>query len=222
MLNVLAWLEIHRGKLLGGFILFLAVVGATYLWRHFSAQRALEANAALLELRPPILGVAQEAAGPDDYVKVAEAHSVPSVAARARLLAGGAYFSQGRYAEAATEFEKVLQSGVDGILAPQAAYGIAASLDAQDKLDQAIAQYQRVISEYPQSSVAAQARLSLARIHEERGQPEAALRLYDELIQTTQPGPFSDQAETLRQALLRSHPELSGTGGTPTEALQVN
>ncbi|MCC7376812.1 MAG: tetratricopeptide repeat protein [Verrucomicrobiales bacterium] len=217
LLNVLAWLEIHRNQLVAGFVGLLLVVGVVFLWRHFRSEREARANAALLELRArPDAG---EDAGPKaaDFLKVAEEHASTSAAPRARLLAAGAYFAENKYTEAQAEFERVLSSEGSGPLAAQAAFGVAASLDAQDKQDQAIAKYQEVINQFPEESVAAQARLALARIQESRQQSATALRLYDELVREREPGPFSQQAVSQREALLKKHPELAAsTNAAPT------
>ena len=81
---------------------------------------------------------------------------------RARLLAASAFFGEDRYAEARTEFAKVLSSEVSGPLAAQAAFGVAASLDALDKIDEAAAKYQEVIAQFSDDSVAGEAPKVLA------------------------------------------------------------
>jgi tetratricopeptide (TPR) repeat protein len=194
-----------------GLAVLVLAVGGIYFWRHTQAQREARGNAALLELHARRIG-SDEAARASDFLKVAEEHDSTSAAARARLLAAGAFFAEGKYSESLAEFEKVLKAEDSGTLAAQAAYGVAASLDAMNRLDEAIAKYQQVITGFPEASVAGQARLALAQIHESRGQPENALRFYDELIGVREEGsPFSQMARQRRAALLEKHPELGGT-----------
>jgi len=213
MLNALAWLEIHRKHLLMGFAALIALFAVLYLWRHMAAQRELEGNAALLSLRSRP-SQPETSAKATDYLKVAEEHAASSAGPRARLLAAAAYFAENRYAEAQTEFARVLGDEGSGVLAAQAAFGIAASLDALDKQDEAIAKYQEVISRFPDDSVALQARLGLARLHDSRKQPDTALRFYDEILREREPGAALQAATQAREELVRRHPELAGTNTT--------
>lgn len=212
MLNVLAWVEVNRSRLVAGLVAFIALVGVGYLWRHLAAEREAAANAALLSVRAKP-NQPDSAPKPAEYIAVAEKHSSSGVADRARLIAAGALFTDNKYAEAQAQFEKVLASVGSGPLAAQAEFGIAASLDALDKADAALAKYQEVISKYPDDSAAGQARFALARLQEARKQPEAALRLYDELLRDKEAGPFSQQASVQRDELIRRNPQLA-TGGT--------
>lgn len=210
MLNVVAWLELHRQKLITGFLAVVVVIGAIYLWRHFRAEAEARANAALLALRAKP-GQPESAPKASDFLKVAEEHASTSVGLRARLLGAGAFFNENRYAEAQAEFERVLSAAGSGPLAAQALYGVAVSLDAQDKADLAAAKYAEVLSAFPEDSVAGQARLSLARLEERRGKPEVALKYADELLRARDAGAFSQQARQFREELVRRNPALAGT-----------
>src|SRR5262245_18440991 len=93
LLNVVAWIELHRKYLATGFIGLVLVFAGVYLWRHFAEERELEANRALLELRQrPRPGRTESSTSPADYLRVAEKYSSTSVAPRARLLAAGGLF----------------------------------------------------------------------------------------------------------------------------------
>lgn len=217
-LNAVAWVELHRQQLVAGLVGVILLYGVVYLYRHFAEQRELAANAALLEVRvrPNQPDSTPKAA---DYLKVAEAHATSSAGPRARLLAAGTLFSDNKYSEAMAEFERVLSKPGSPLVAAQAAYGIAASLDALDKSDQAATKYQEIISQYPEDSVAGQARLALARIQEDRKQAAAALKLYDELLKDREQGAFAQQAMRSREQLLKSHPELAPPAtGVPVAA----
>lgn len=217
MLNVLAWLEIHRRQLFLGAFGCVVLIAAVFLWRHFNAEKEAKANAALLSLRarPGEEGSEPKAA---DYLKVAEQYPSSTAAPRARLLAAGAHFAEGRYGEAQAEFEKVLASEGSGPLAAQAAYGVAASLDGAGKADQALTSYQDVITRFPEESVALQARLSLAGLQQGRGQAAAALRLYDEILRDRDGGSLIQQATQDRESLLKRHPELKAGAAAGTNA----
>lgn len=211
MLNLLAWIEINRTRILGGFAAIIALFAVVYLWRHVAAEREATANAALLSLRAKP-NQPDSAPKASEFLTVAEQHaSSASVANRARLLAAGTFFGEGKYSEAQAEFEKLLASVSSGPLRSQAEYGVAACLDARDQVDEAAAKYQNVISKYADDSVSSQARLALARLEESRNRPEAALRLYDELTREKDPGAFGQQATRLREELLRKNPKLATT-----------
>lgn len=214
MLNVLAWIEIHRKQLMGGFVALLVIFGAVYLYRQLAAQRELAGNAALLSLRHRA-NQPEASAKAAEYLKVAEEHGSTSAALRARLLAAGAFFNESRYAEAQAEFVRVLDADGSGVLGAQAAYGIAACLDALDKTDEAATKYQDVISRYSDDSVAVQARLSLARLHESKKQPESALRLYDEVLRDREGSAFAQLATQAKDDLMRANPQLAATNAAP-------
>lgn len=223
MLNLLAWIEIHRKQLLGGFVALLVTFGVVYLWRHFAAEREAKANADLLSLRtrPGANGESEVVPKPSEFLKVAEEHASSPVGARARLLAAAGFFEAGQYVEAQAEFERVLAREGSGVLAAQAAFGIASSLDAQGKTDQAAAKYQEVAAQFPDDAVAVQARLALASLNESRNQPEAALRIYDEVLRDRQSGAFAQPANQRREQLLRRHPQLATTNAAATATATV-
>lgn len=219
MLNLMAWLELHRQHLVLAVLALVVVFGATLVWRHLASERERAGNAALLSLRARP-GRPEMNPKPADFLKVAQEHAASAAAPRARLLAAAAYFTENQYAEAQAEFARVLESQGTGVLAAQAAYGVAASLDAQDKVDEAIAKYQDVITRFADDAVAGQARFALGRIHESRKQPENALRMYDEVLRDREAmfGSVGQAAAQAREELLRRHPELSGTNAPVSNA----
>lgn len=210
MMQVMAWLEIHQARLIAALVLLILAVGAVLVWRNIQADRQVRANADLLQLRARP-GAPETAPTAADYLRVVEQYPSTLAGRRARLLAAGAFYEAGQYTEALAEFERAHERERSGSLAAQAAYGVAASLDALDRVEDAVARYQAVLAAFPADSVAGQARLALARIHEVQGQPESALRLYDELLRDREAGAFAQQAMQQRDILVRRHPHLAGT-----------
>lgn len=140
-------------------------------------------------------------------LQVAATHSGTHAAERARVMAAGQLFAEGKYAEAQAQFEKFAADFADSPLQPAAALGIASSLDAQGKSAEAIAAYQRVITGFSTDAVAGQARLAKARLHEIANQPAQALALYDEGLKD--PTALGRERFVLARArLLQQHPEL--------------
>lgn len=220
-IKFLAWFEVNRQRLLLALVLFIVAVAAWYFTRLARERSEAAASRQLLTLAARTADPAPPAA---DFLKLAEAAGRTQAGKHARLLAAEKLFGEGRYAEAQAEFERALAISPDGVLAPQAAYGIAASLDAQDKLAEAEAKYREITVRFPDDAAARHARLALAGLAESKEQPEQALKLYDELIREAQPGLYSMEARARREALVRGHPQLAGTNApvVPTAAAPLS
>jgi hypothetical protein len=77
-------------------------------------------------------------------------------------------------------------------------------------VDEAMQAYQEVTLRHPTSSVAGQARLAVAGLHERRGEPERALSVLRELsgrLDST----WASAARSREESLLLRHPELAAT-----------
>jgi predicted negative regulator of RcsB-dependent stress response len=218
--EVLAWLEANKKALAVGFIAAV-VIGfgvAAYRWK--TEQKELAASDALLKLKPALGG--SETAVPQDpssYLRIAEQFPGTSTADRALLLAGSAYFENGKYAEAQAQFSKFLRDCPQSPFAATAAYGVAASLEAQGKKDEALAGYQNLSVRYPGASVLDDAKLGAARVYEGKKQFDSALRIYEELAKPAAGmGSATSLANDRRQALLAAHPELAKTNAPAAAA----
>jgi tetratricopeptide (TPR) repeat protein len=213
--EVLAWLELNRKAVIWAFvgILALVVAGYVYFWSRQVAE--VRANEALLALRPrAAVDEKEKAAEAADFLRFAEQHASTDAAERALMLAAGELYREGRYAEAQAAFRKALERNRRGPLAPTAALGVAASLDAQDQVDAAFPAYQAVVADFPDTPASARARFALALLHETRNQPEQALKIYDELTTARKFGRASMEASVKREALLKQHPELARTNAS--------
>jgi hypothetical protein len=92
--------------------------------------------------------------------------------------------------------------------APDAAFGIAASLESEGKRDEALIAYQRVTTGYASSAVLNEARMAIARIEEAKNQPAEALKQYDEITRGGMMSMRAQDAMMRRSQLLKAHPEL--------------
>lgn len=209
LLELLAWLELNKQRLFYGLLAAAGVGFVAFAYNLSREHSELKASTALLELRLP-LGEADPAKAPAaaDFLRLAKDYSGTDSGARAALLAAGALFEEGKYAEARTQFERYLKDTGDGPFAPTAAYGVAVCLDALDKTNEALAAYQGVINRYPKDPVAIQAKLALARLHEAGNQLDLALKLYEELSRTDHASAWSSDAAERREYVLLRHPEL--------------
>ncbi len=207
--DLLTWLELNRNPLLIGVAIVAIAVIATMVVRQRQRDAALDANTRLLELTPPIRGIdAATPPKPADLLKLADDNAGRPAAERARFLAAGRLYAEAKYAEARTQFEAVERDAPEGLLASTSALGIAATFDAENKTNEAMTAYQRVISSFKDEPAAVHAKLAKARLHEVANQPKEALAIYDELGRN-QSSMFGMQSAMMARAqLLSAHPEL--------------
>ena len=212
--DVLAWLEVNKARVATVAVILVAIGFAIAIVRYTRDQKELKASGALLALKPSLTPQTNvPPAQPADLLKVAQEYSGTSAAERARVFAATALFTEGRYADAEKEFSQFVKDHAESPWVAEAAYGVAAAQEAQNKLSEAQAGYQNVATAYSNSAVADDAKLSLARIYDMQKKPDQALRLYNELLAPrpgAQPGEARNAAAAARkEALLREHPELS-------------
>jgi tetratricopeptide (TPR) repeat protein len=212
----LAWVELNKQNLLiaAAVLLASALACGVYVWR--KNQQETTANQALMAIRPSASSAGAPLHRAPDYLKVANQYPKTSAGAHALLLGAGDLFTQDQYQEAQNQFERFLKEYGSDPLAPKADFGVAACLDAQNKLDLALAKYQQVIAQYPISSEAGQAKLHIARLYEIKNQPKQALSLYEEMRKGNAKSAWKDEAQSRRAALLQKYPELAETNAPVT------
>jgi tetratricopeptide (TPR) repeat protein len=93
------------------------------------------------------------AAGADDELVTSAAHAGLAAVAEAN----------GKYADAASEFEKAASQDRLELNTPQYLIGAARNYERAGKKNEAVENYRRVATQFPQSTANAQARLALAR-----------------------------------------------------------
>ena len=211
-IEFLAWVEVNKKKVLTGAAVVAFVIAAYSIYRWHRNQAEAEGIAALYKVLTPASQTERPGGpGAQEFLKVATVHPGTSAGAQALLFGAEALFRENKSAEAKTQFENFLRTYPDHPLAPTAAFGIAACLDAMDKTNEVLTAYQDVISRYAGSVVASQAKFGLARLHETKGDLAQALRIYDELARPTASSAWGPEASTRREQLLAHHPELART-----------
>jgi tetratricopeptide (TPR) repeat protein len=188
-------------------VALLASGFAIYRWR--SAQLQIEANSALALIQSKPVPPGDVAAGPgsEEYLEFASRYRGTAAGNRGLLLAAGALFREGKYAESLAQFEAFRAGNLADPMAGTGALGVAACLEAMGKNDEAIAAHRNVIATYPESAAATQSKLALGGLLELKGEAQEAFNLYEQL-QTTA---LANEAQTRQQTLLASHPELAAT-----------
>jgi len=208
-IEFLAWVELNKNKLLAGAGIIAVMVAALAIYRWYQREAEASANAALFRVYA-VAGGSENAAPPaaQAWLDVAGAHAGTGAGARAALLAAGAMFSDGKFAEARTQFEDFLREYPEHSFVPSAAYGAAACLDAMGKTNEALTAFQNVATRFGRSPVAAQAKLGAAGLHEALNEPAQALKLYEELIRESERTAWANEIAMRREVLLLRHPEL--------------
>ncbi len=174
------WFEANSKRLAYGAVLVIIAIFVFSFYSYRQNQNEIAAGQTLTQAMVSTSGGGLA----DACLKIAADYSGTPAGQRALLEGATALFTTGQYADAQTQFQKFLDTYPDGFFAPQAALGLAASLDAQGKTDLSISAYQRVISQNSGGSVAADAKFALARIAENQGKFDDAEKLYVEVART--------------------------------------
>ncbi len=213
-----AWAEVHKKQLLWGTIVVVVVgFGAGFLlWRQNERERS-----ASQALSQAIMSAGQDSAPPDALLKVAADYPNTEGGGRALLLAGGALFVNGKYAEAQAQFDRYLTEYRTGPFTGQAALGKASCLEAMGKVSDAIAAY-KVVAERAADSVAAQAKLALGRLYEAQGDLNQARSYYNQIDRPDLFGTIGTVAGMRLEQLAIEHPVVAPAGPTPTNAPVFN
>ena len=206
--NLLGQIDAHRRKIAVALIALAVVLLAVSVlkWRKQEAENA--ANRDLLMLTAAVTSGGLPP-GSGQLLAVANKHPHTLAAERARFLAAGALFTEGKYAEAQKQFDDIQREKSESPFAGQAALGVAACLEAQGKTTEATAKYQDIVSNYAQDPVAPPARLALARLYEMQDKPEQALKAYELLARPGAQDVWAGEAAQRREQLLAKFPNLA-------------
>ncbi len=206
--DLMAWIDANRRNIVLGVVLVVGLAASFGVYTWWKGENELKANGALLGLPGSSLGMAVTNANPDSFFKVAADYAGTESGVRAQLLGAQTLYSQGKFADALSAFAKVGDSTEFVSIKATAAYGVAASLDAQGKPAEALPKYVEVANRYPSEGVASLAKISQGRIHEAAGRNDQALTIYDGLVRNIATDIWAQEAQSRRQDLLARHPEL--------------
>jgi outer membrane protein assembly factor BamD (BamD/ComL family) len=224
-IELLAWIEQNKKAVFIGALAVAVVLSALAMYRWNRNQAEINASVALFGIDGPSTRL-EEGKRPEAqaYLGVATAYRGTSAGAQALLLGAEALFREGKYADAKEQFDNFLRDYSEHSFAATAAFGIAAVLEAQDKIDEAFAAYQHVVTRFPNSAVFGQAKLALARLHAGRNEPAQALKIYEEFTRSSSPSVWGSEALRRREQLLAQHPDLAKTNApaaTPAPTTNV-
>ena len=208
------WIETNKVRIASGAGIIVVATGLIYFYSWQREQKEIAAGNEFTQLMVSDLRNLTPAQEAGLFLKIARDNQSTATGQRAFLQSATMQFEAGQYAEAQTQFQQFLSQYPDNYFAGQAALGLAASLDAQSKMDLAAAAYQRVISNYPDPLVANFARYSLARIDERQGKLTEALNLYEEIDRSNANGSLGAQARMRAMDLKTKQPPASPAATT--------
>jgi len=210
LLELLAWIEVHKKKLIAGAVVLTVVGFGIYVHQLRQRERQDAGARALVEKRAsPGASDTRPRVKPDEYLEVAQRYPGTSAAEQALLLAARGFFTEGKYPQAQALFEKYVAEHQGGEWIAEAEYGIAACLDAQNEPKKALAKYQQVVTRYSSDTVVPYAQLASARLNEATGQPELALKIYDEMARSKSATLLSAEVRARRETLVQKFPQLA-------------
>lgn len=214
--NFLAWADLNKKRLLWGTGVLAVLALIITIVIQSSKRKELEANHALSELRlvhPPGKPLPPDAAA--IYMKIAQDYAGTKAAARALVVGAGILFADGKYAEAQTQFERLLRQYPDSPWVSSAVLGVAAALEGQQKTNEATAKFEEFRRRFPNDPLSDEAKLSLARLYEGQNKNEEAFKLYEELTKANPYSGLGAEAGMRQVDLLQKYPHLAKTSAPP-------
>jgi tetratricopeptide (TPR) repeat protein len=149
---------------------------------------------------------------------MAAEYSGTKAATRAELIRASLLFTGGKYADAETAFAQFIRDHAESRWVAQAYFGVATSLDAQNKTNDAIAKYEDFARRFSNDPNVDQARLNLGVLYEVANKPADALKEYDKIVKALSYSPAYGEAQERQRRLLAKHPELAPVPTNPPPA----
>ena len=182
--------------------LVVAVGGFGYYYYLQAQREQLEASAR---------GTLLQAKTPEELVKVADQFAGTDQGILARMNAADASFSKRDYAAAIADYQRITQPvTTDAELRDSAQLGLASSLEANGKIDDAINAYLDVARRGAKSPYAPFACNSAARLYDQRGDKDKEREILTEAASLDPDSPFVKQAQfQLKQMAAAAQPPLT-------------
>jgi TolA-binding protein len=212
LFNLWPWFEANAKRLAYGAALALIAIFIFSFYSYRQNKREVDAGEALTQAGMANTGSQLAAAS----LKIAADYASTLAGQRALLQGATALFAIDKFADAQVQFQKFLDTYPDNSLAPQAALGVAASLDGQGETDQAINAYQKAINLTSDGSVVAAAKFALARIDEAQGKFADADKIYAEVARAYPNSSMSSEAQMRDAELKTKSPAAAPVASAPT------
>lgn len=225
--KLLAWYYANRKQVHWGAALVAAagLIIWFVVWQQEAKQEA--ASEALSDVAiKQMSGPNSAAAAAEGYLKVANSYPNSTAGEQALLLAAGDLFTEGKYDQARTEFDRFRREHPQSALVPEAMLGVGACWDAQGKTSEAMAAYKELIARRNAELEAPQAKFALARLYEAQNNWEAARTLFEEVARQPYSSLGSEAGMRLEELQMK-HPSLPpappmSTNVSPTFQIEKN
>ena len=207
--KTLTWIEVNRRLLLraGAGVVALIVLVAVFI--QYQTGKETSASHALSEVRLPFNpSVATDPGTAEKLFKVATDHKGTKAATRALIMSAGVLFTDKEFAKAQERFNALLQEYPECPWVADAHLGVAASLEAQGKTEDAIRKYEDLRKRFATAPIADDVKLALGRLYE-KTDPTNAFRLFEELIKSGPNSASSSEASLFQEAMIKRNPELA-------------
>ncbi len=214
-INIRTWIEVHKMRLLYGSGAVLVLIVAVPVFIQFQANKEVAASEALSEIRVPFNPATLPTPGTAQKLfDLANQHKGTKAAARALHMSGGLLFVEGDFARAQERFNALIQAYPESPWVPDANLGIAACLEAQGKIDDAIKKYDDIRRRHASATILDDAKLALARLYE-KSNPTESWRLYEELLNADRNSGMAQEAGLRQEELVKRNPELASLRQPP-------
>jgi predicted negative regulator of RcsB-dependent stress response len=152
-----------------------------------------------------------QAKTPEELVKVADQFPRTDQGTLALLNAADGSFAKRDYAAAIQDYQRIIQAvTTDAELRDSAQLGLASSLEASDKIDDAITTYLEVARRGAKSPHAPFAYNAVARLYDERGDKDNERKVLTEAASLDPDSPFVKQAQfKLKEMVAAAQPPLT-------------
>jgi predicted negative regulator of RcsB-dependent stress response len=196
-IKTLAWIEVNKQLLLRAGVGALALIVVVAVFIQYQAGKETAASKALSEVRMPFNpSVPTEPGTADKLFKVASEYKGTKAAARAMIMSAGVLFTDGEFAQAHERFNALLQQYPESPWVADAHLGVAASLEAQGKTDDAVRKYEDLRKRFATAPIADDVKLALGR-------------LYEEVIKNGPNSAAASEASLFQEAMVKRNPELA-------------
>ena len=171
--------------ILAALVVVVGGLGYYYYLQDQREQLEVSARAALVQAKTP-----------EDLVKVADQFPGADQATLALLSAADGSFTKRDYAAAIADYQRIIQTvTTDAELRDSAQLGLASSLEANGKIDDAINAYLVVAQEGAKSPYAPFAYNAVGRLYQERGDKYKEREILTEAASLDPDSPFVKQAQ---------------------------
>jgi len=194
ILSLWTWFESNRKTVMIATVAtaVVALIAGFILWQQ--KQRVINAGEALTDTLITGAFIRNQPVTAERLLKLASEHAGTAAAGRAVFQAATTLFTDGKYAEAQTQFQRFVTENADSSFVPQAMYGMAAALEAQGKTDDAAKAYKNLSDRFKSNGLGLMAACSLGRILEAQGKLAEALSLFEEVARTDTSGMIGGEA----------------------------